>query len=233
MDKNDQEKPVNTTWLVIRGLIWLPAIIIAIFLLAGRLSYWQGWLFSIMILVVSAVSLIVFRRDQDLARERLKPGPGMKWWDKVFMVFFGPLNLALVVVAALDAGRFQWTPSLPVFVYLISWLVQLLSYYLVFWAIKVNRFFSSVVRIQDDRGHLLIQDGPYRWVRHPGYLAGILMEPSMPLVLGSLWALIPALVLTLLLIARTILEDGVLKKELPGYLEYAQKVPYRLIPGLW
>ena len=101
------------------------------------------------------------------------------------------------------------------------------------WAVRVNRFFSSVVRIQSDRGHAVVMDGPYRWVRHPGYVAGIMLGPGLALAFGSLWALIPAGLMVLVLILRTWLEDRTLQRELPGYIEYAEEVPYRLAPGIW
>jgi protein-S-isoprenylcysteine O-methyltransferase Ste14 len=97
----------------------------------------------------------------------------------------------------------------------------------------VNNWFSSTVRIQMDRDQHVVQDGPYRYVRHPGYVGGILMAVSASLILGSLWALIPASIVVLLLVIRTYLEDTTLQKELPGYADYTKKVRYRLVPGLW
>ena len=118
-------------------------------------------------------------------------------------------------------------------VYIAGYVLLVLSDFVKSWCMWVNRFFSTTVRIQMDRGHEVIQNGPYRFVRHPGYLAGIFMMISMPLALGSLWGLIPAAVVAVLLIIRTHLEDIYLQKELPGYADYVKKVKYRLLPGIW
>jgi protein-S-isoprenylcysteine O-methyltransferase Ste14 len=108
-----------------------------------------------------------------------------------------------------------------------------LAVFITLWAIWINRFFSSVVRIQKERGQEVIQDGPYRFVRHPGYVGGILLALGNALVLGSLWALIPAGIMSLLLVIRTYLEDITLQRELPGYTDYTRKVKYRLLPWIW
>jgi protein-S-isoprenylcysteine O-methyltransferase Ste14 len=144
-----------------------------------------------------------------------------------------PVSLSAVALAALDAGRFAWTPRLPPALYLISYLVLFLAYAGVVWAMWTNNFFSRVVRIQTDRGHYVVQEGPYRFVRHPGYLAGSFSLFSMPLALGSLWGLIPATLAVILIIIRTYLEDAALQKELTGYHQYAKKVKFRLLPALW
>ena len=101
------------------------------------------------------------------------------------------------------------------------------------WAESVNKFFEPTVRIQADRGHTVIDTGPYAIIRHPGYVAACLLILGMPLSLGSFWALIPAVLSCLLLVVRTVLEDRTLRAELPGYKEYAQRVRYRLVPGVW
>jgi protein-S-isoprenylcysteine O-methyltransferase Ste14 len=123
-------------------------------------------------------------------------------------------------------------PHLPLVVYVISYIAFIFSIYLYSWAMWVNTWFSSTVRIQTDRAQEVVQDGPYRYVRHPGYVAGILMAISTSLILGSLWGLIPAVFVVILLVIRTYLEDITLQKELPGYFDYVKKVRYRLVPGL-
>jgi protein-S-isoprenylcysteine O-methyltransferase Ste14 len=157
----------------------------------------------------------------------------MKRWDKWYFAFTTPLYLLTLVIAGLDAGRFHWTAELPVWVYALSALVYVLGQGIHLWAKHTNRFFSSVVRIQLDRGQQVCRDGPYRLVRHPGYVGGQLFSIVTPLILGSLWALIPAGVAAVLLIVRTALEDRTLQRELPGYTAYAQEVRYRLVPGIW
>ena len=118
-------------------------------------------------------------------------------------------------------------------VYVAAYVVLVVAYGLVLWAMWTNRFFSSVVRIQTDRGHHVVHDGPYRFVRHPGYVGAILLGLASAVALGSLWALIPAGLMAMAVIVRTALEDATLKRELPGYAEYASRVRYRLLPGVW
>ena len=134
-------------------------------------------------------------------------------------------------MAALDDGRFHW--------FAVPWSVCGIGYVLlvagmagITWAESVNKFFEPTVRIQTDRGHTIIDTGPYAIVRHPGYVSAFFVFIGMALSLGSLWALIPAVMACLLLVVRTILEDRTLRTELPGYEEYAQRVRYRLIPGV-
>jgi len=166
-------------------------------------------------------------------QERTNPGPGTKWWDKVFFAFYAPSYLAILIVGSLDSGRYFWTSDFAVSIYIIGYAVFLFAIAIFLWSMWVNRFFSSTVRIQSDRGQFVIQSGPYRFVRHPGYVAGILLALGNSLVFSSFWALIPAGLMALSLVIRTGLEDVTLKKELPGYVEYTRKTKYRLFPGLW
>ena len=219
--------------IILRSVAWFGGLFLILFVSAGRINYWQGWGYLGIIGLLSAIGLKLFSKKLDLIQERIKPGPGIKRWDKVFMGLFIPLFLAILFVSGLDAGRFHWTKSLSLPVYIVSYFLFVLSYLFLFWAMWVNPFFSSVVRIQTDRGQTVIQSGPYRFVRHPGYLGGIVWMLTSALVLGSLWALIPSGVTAVLLLIRTYLEDRTLQNELPGYIEYAHKVRYRLLPGIW
>ena len=216
-----------------RAYIFFLFAMAIIFISAGRLTYWQGWVFGGTYLIFILITLIKFTDRKDLIYERIKPGPGVKWWDKIFFSVYLLFSIAILIVSTLDTGRFKWSPHLPVIVYAAAYLVMLLSYLFTLWAMWINRFFSSRVRIQTDRGHHVIQDGPYRFVRHPGYLGGIFFLLTFPLVLGSLWGLIPAGLSVIALIIRTYLEDRMLHNELPGYSDYADKVRYRLIKGFW
>lgn len=228
------ESTKRTTYLirVLKALFFL-LLIAASFIIIGRSDYWQGWVFSIVSFTIIVVTSVVFSKKTDLLRERDKFVREGKWWDKIFAALLILSYLILVGVAFLDAGRFHWSAELPVFSYIICYIVYVLSYFIIFWAMWVNKFFSSVVRIQTERGHEVIQSGPYRLVRHPGYTGLILLVVSTSLVLGSLWALVPAGVMVGLLVIRTYLEDEMLQKELAGYAEYAEKVKYRLLPGAW
>jgi protein-S-isoprenylcysteine O-methyltransferase Ste14 len=232
MDNQKQTDPEYTK-IIIKGVIKLSILLAAMFLAAGRLDYWQGWVFTGIILTHVFMAALIFSDTPDLAKERLNPGPGIKWWDKIFWAFFATFSLAIFVVAPLDAGRFGWTSPLPVIVYVLAYPLYLLSLAIGIWAMRTNRFFSSVVRIQKDRGQVVIDSGPYQWVRHPGYVGGLLMYPSLPLMLGSIIGLIPAILCMILLIIRTYLEDNTLQNELSGYTEYTNKVKYRLLPGIW
>jgi protein-S-isoprenylcysteine O-methyltransferase Ste14 len=168
-----------------------------------------------------------------LVQERLHPGEGMKWWDKLYFAVSSPLDLGSIVLAAMDAGRFGWTKIVPVPLYIAGIAAMAAGHCIFIWAKTTNRFFSSVVRIQTDRGQTVCREGPYKIIRHPGYLGGILLGMATPVVLGSLWGLLPAAFGHFMLVIRAYLEDEMLQRELPGYSEYAKEVKYRLIPGVW
>ncbi len=204
-----------------------------VFLSSGRLDYWQGWLYFSINLAVIAISAGLLKDDRGLIAERLNPGKGMKPWDKGYFLLSTPLYFAAVVIAGIDAGRRHWSSHPRAVTYALFLAVFLLGQGLFLWAKRVNPFFSSVARIQSDRGHTVCREGPYKLCRHPGYLGGLLFGLTTPLVLGSYWALIPQALAALLLVGRTVLEDRMLKKELLWYAEYAQSVRSRLVPGIW
>lgn len=220
---------------LVRARSFVGVVLLAglIFLAAGRLDYWQGWLFLGVCLGSAALSAWLLRERAELLEERVHPGRGMKWWDKAYMVIATPLYIAAVAVAAGDAGRFGGSfHPLPA-TYALVLAVFLAGHALFLWAERSNPFFSSVARIQSDRGQTVCRDGPYRFCRHPGYLGGLLFGLTTPLVLGSLWALLPQALAALLLLARTVLEDRMLSEDLLWYDEYAKAVPFRLMPGIW
>jgi len=231
----DDNGPVmgSKTAIGVRGFGGIAVLAAFIFVSAGRLDYWQGWLFLAAVAALYALTLRTLRRNPGLIAERLHPGKGMKWWDKGYFLLSTPLAFAAVVVAALDAGRFDWGPRPPVVVYALALAVFVAGQGLTLWAKKVNPFFSSVARLQSDRGQTVCRDGPYRFCRHPGYLGGLLSGLATPLVLGSYWGLVPQVVASLLLVARTVLEDRMLKSDLLWYDEYAETVRARIIPGVW
>jgi protein-S-isoprenylcysteine O-methyltransferase Ste14 len=219
----------------IGGGILTPLVIIAfIFLVAGRLDYWQGWGYNIMNTFFMVLTVALLAHRPDIIKERLTPGQGMKSWDRIYFLVSTPMYFLMILIAGLDVGRgFHWTPVLPLSVYLIGYSVYIFGQSLFLWSKRTNRFFSSVVRVQTERNQQVCQEGPYRFLRHPGYLSGILFTVVTPIVLGSLWALIPAVIAVLSLIVRTSLEDITLQKELPGYTDYVKKVRYRLMPKVW
>jgi len=217
----------------LRSLLGIVVVIGIVFLSSGRLDYWQGWLFIGVILASALMSLWLLRDNGGLVAERLRPGKGTKWWDKGYYLLSTPLYFTAVVVAGIDAGRRHWSsPPKPV-IYGLCLVVFVLGQGLFLWAKKVNPFFSSVARIQSDRGQTVCRGGPYKFCRHPGYLGGLMFGLTTPLVLGSYWALIPQGLAGLLLIARTFLEDRMLMTDLLWYEEYAQAVRWMLIPGIW
>ncbi|MFB3897759.1 MAG: isoprenylcysteine carboxylmethyltransferase family protein [bacterium] len=233
--QKDNNKPKNIL-MVIRILASLLIFFMLIFGSAGRLDYWQGWIYYSIYLGFIGIFLYKYITDtafKDLVKERMKPGPGTKWWDKIFYIMYIPFSMITIFLSVLDAGRFDWALKVPISIYIISCILYILSIGFVSWAMWTNRFFSSMVRIQTDRGHQVIQTGPYQYLRHPGYAGAIVWWLTTPLVLGSILGCIPTSIIILGFIIRTVLEDRTLQKELPGYQEYTQKVKYRLFPKIW
>ncbi len=170
--------------------------------------------------------------DQDLMKERMKPGPGGK--DLTLRRDAGLLLTAHWIIAGLDVGRFHWSDVVPAAVQGAALLGMAFSLGLSFWAVRTNRFFSSVARIQRDRGHKVITGGPYQYIRHPGYAAAIALFSLSGIALGSIVSALPALLGGLYLFLRRLrVEESLLFAELEGYREYAQRVPYRILPGIW
>jgi protein-S-isoprenylcysteine O-methyltransferase Ste14 len=174
----------------------------------------------------------VLTKDKRLIEERLNPKEGVKGWDKFYFAVTTPMYVLTLLLAGLDK-RFGWTTDMPIGVYAAGLVIYLIGQAIFQWARYCNNFFSSVVRIQTDRGQTVCKEGPYRIIRHPGYLGGFLYTITLGIILGSWWASIPQVIASLLLIWRTGREDQTLQAELPGYLEYTSETRYRLIPGIW
>ena len=215
-------------------IVLLPILAALLFIPAGRLDWVMAWiLLGVYLAGLFVTSLLAALIDPELARERRKAPQGAKSWDKLLihlsnLLFF----LVMLPLSGLDK-RFGWSPQVHLAVQIIALVGFVLGYGLVGWAMASNRFFSAIVRIQDNRGHVVASGGPYRYVRHPGYVGMITMLLVAPLVLGSLWALLPAGLAALLYVVRTAMEDKTLHEELAGYAEYARRVRYRLLPGVW
>jgi len=202
---------------------------VALFAAAGTVEIFDFWVYVAIFAGMMAASFAFL--DPGLLRERMRPG-GQR----------PPLALRLAtlvlvvhwVVAGLDRGRFHWSDNLPAWLRAAGLIALAAGYGLAFWAMRVNRFFSSVVRIQSDRGQHVITTGPYRRIRHPGYLAGIVIIVASGIALGS-WLATAILVVCGLpfLLRRAITEDRVLQAQLPGYRDYAAKVRWRVLPGIW
>jgi protein-S-isoprenylcysteine O-methyltransferase Ste14 len=203
---------------------------------SGRLDWLMAWVYiGVNLAGVVVNALVLIPRNPELVVDRARSA-GKRDMDRVLagvMALYGPLSIC--IVAGLDT-RFGWSAGaarIPVAMVAAALLVAALGSLLVTWAMASNRFFYGVLRIAKDRGHAVATSGPYRYVRHPGYAGIIAFDLAMPVILGSLWALIPAALTVCLIFVRTALEDRALQGKLEGYEEYADRVRYRLIPGIW
>lgn len=209
------------------------ALAAALFLASGRLDWWMAWIYIGVRVATAATSMLwMASKHPGMLDERFHPGEGAKGWDRWLGGGSTLLALVTLIVAGLDA-RFAWSPQPVPAVQLIALLVFVLADAFSKWAAASNPFYSRVVRIQKDRGHTVVTQGPYRFVRHPGYAGALAAALATPFVLGSLWALAAAGVLAVVLAIRTALEDRALREELAGYAEYARRTRYRLVPGVW
>ncbi len=204
-----------------------------IFLSAGRLLYWPGLIYVALGLVMMVLSYTVLRLDPELAKERGKPGEGAKKWDKSILGLSFLTTLMMYVVAGLDSGRYHWSAEAPDWVIGLGVVMTAAGQLLFLIAQKQNKFFSSTVRIQTERGHTVCDTGLYKIVRHPAYLGSVIQAAGFPLIFGSWWSILPVGLMLLLLVVRTRLEDKTLMEELKGYPEYASRTRYKLIPGVW
>jgi len=202
----------------------------------GDLGWWQAWLYSLLILAAGIGGRVwAEHRHPGLTAERqnIENIQNAKAWDKVLAPLMAvSIGFPMVIVAGLD-HRYDWSAEFPLWLIVIGFVLISLGYAFAAWALAENRFFSSVVRIQTDRGHVVCESGPYRFVRHPGYAGNTLALFGIVIALGSAWTLIPAAAASIIAVIRTVLEDQTLQKELPGYRDYARRVRYRLIPGIY
>jgi protein-S-isoprenylcysteine O-methyltransferase Ste14 len=196
---------------------------------AGRWDLPMFWAYLGVWIASGVVGALV--SDPTLMKERLRPGPGGQ--DYVIMVLMIPLWLGQFIVAGLDVGRFHWSDTVPLAVQIIGLLAMAAGLAVMVWAVAVNRFFSSVIRLQTDRGHQLVTSGPYGYVRHPAYAVWPFIAIGGGLALGSWLAALIGLLLVLPVLRRATLEDRFLREHLEGYAAYAQRVRYRVLPGVW
>jgi protein-S-isoprenylcysteine O-methyltransferase Ste14 len=207
-----------------------------LFICGGDLGWWQAWLYAVLILAAGIGGRIwAEQRHPGLtaARQNIESFQNTKAWDKVLAPLMAvSVVFPMVIVAGLD-HRYSWSSEFSLWLIVIGFIVILLGYACAAWAVAENRFFFSVMQIQPDRGHVVCDSGPYRFVRHPAYTGNILALLGIVLALGSVWALIPAAVALIIALIRTVLEDQTLQEELPGYRDYARRVRYRLMPWLY
>jgi protein-S-isoprenylcysteine O-methyltransferase Ste14 len=203
-------------------------IALILFGFAARFDVAPFWEYVIVCTVCFTAAASVI--EPDLLQERVRPG-GQPLKFRYYALLLPPI--VHWCIAGLDVGRFHWSDSVPQSLRLVGLSIFALALALIIWAMRTNRFFSSVIRLQEDRGHELVTGGPYRWVRHPGYIAALLFCLSSAFALGSWLALLPAMACVPLLLGRTVAEDRFLKNNLKGYSAYADVVRYRLLPGIW
>ena len=211
----------------------LLVVAVLLFWTSGRIGWWPAWAaIAVWVAYFVATDYILLRTNPELIAERLKPPKSAKNWDRAIVSSLRLTQLVRYIVAGLDF-HYGWTGGFPIWAQIAGLVMSVLGQGLFGWAMVSNAFFSQVVRIQSDRGHAVATGGPYRFLRHPSYLGGMVFDLGLGLLLNSWWALLAGGVCAILFIIRTALEDRTLQAELPGYKAFARKVRYRLIPGIW
>jgi len=234
VDPNKDQAPSPLLWFaLIFTYLFIPLILLVC---GGDFGWWQAWVFLVLI-CVSGIGgrILAEKRHPGILVERATSEKTLnaKPWDKVLSPLMAiSLTFPLVIVAGLD-HRYGWTPSFSTWLTILGLVIIAIGYAFAAWALVENRFFSSTVRIQTDRGHSVCDSGPYRIVRHPGYAGNLLALPGIIMALNSIWTLIPAVAALVIGVIRTALEDKTLHEELPGYRDYAQRIRYRLIPWIY
>lgn len=219
------------------GVILIHLLIaLVLFMCAWDFNWSQAWFYSALIVSAGIGPRIwTEKKHPGLMAERSSFGQAqdVKSWDKMLSPLMAvSMTFPLVTVAGLD-HRFMWSPEFPVWLNILGFILIVFGYGFAGWAMVENRFFSSVMRIQMDRGHMVCNSGPYRFVRHPGYAGNILALPGIVLALSSIWTIIPVTVALFIAVIRTALEDKTLQEELVGYKDYVGHVRYKLVPGVF
>lgn len=237
------EQPADTAaavryWLI-KGYIGVVITAVAIFVPAGRWDWLNGWVYvGLWMLWHTAMAVVLIPTSPGLLAERAKRQKGAKPWDVWLMSLYGLIGLAYGIVAGLDV-RNGWSLTaashgpFPLWLQIVGAIALALGFALVVWAMRANAYFSTIVRIQEERGHTVATGGPYRYVRHPGYTGQLLNNLGTPLLLNSVWVIPLVLAALAIFIIRTELEDKTLQEELPGYKDYTAETRYRLVPGIW
>ena len=233
---NDETESTASLQQWIRLFVVYLLIPLILFICSGDIGWWQAWVYSVLILFAGVGGRIwAENRHPGLTAERqnIEIIQNAKAWDKVLAPLMAvSIGYPMVLVAGLD-HRFNWSPEFPLWLIAIGFISISIGYAFAAWALVENRFFYSVVCVASDRGHMVCDSGPYAIVRHPGYAGNILGLFGIVLALGSGWALVPAMVASIIAVVRTALEDKTLHAELPGYADYARRVRYRLVPALY
>ncbi len=220
--------------LVVQSLVLLVSLALALFLPAGTINWLAGWIYLILFFsFFMGVNAWLLKHNPALLQERMRMSrPDQQGWDKVLFPLLVTLPLAWLAFISLDAVRFRWSP-IPFGIREVGLIVLLCSFYLFFLTFRENSYLSTVVRVQEERGHTVVSTGPYRYVRHPMYAGFLLFMIGTPLLLGSGYGILLGLAFMMVVARRAVLEERTLQKELRGYAEYMSKVKYRLIPHVW
>jgi len=231
MSENTKNRSAGRLSLRILQVFLFAAFLTSIyFWSAGSYRLVWGWLFLAVYFAFN-LSMVIFA-GENLIKERSKQHKDSMPWDRYLSLIPILSLLGILIVSGLDV-RHHWTPDLPLWLRILAAIFLIGSMAVNTWAVKTNRFYSSTVRIQTERGHQVIDSGPYAIIRHPTYAMAHIIHIGLSLMLGSYWALVPTLVGSIGLIVRTALEDKTLQSKLTGYAEYSQRVRYRMIPGIW
>ncbi len=218
---------------VVASFIGVALMASVIFLAGGKLLFPQAILYISLAILGTVLTHILAPAGSTIAAKRAETARKGEPWDRRIMGIFFLVNLLMFVLAGLDAGRFGW--SMPMG---IEWLVlgaglMIGGQVLFALARRANTFFAATVQIETEGNHVVCKTGPYRMVRHPGYLGMAISVIGFPLVMGSLWSFIPVGLLVFLLLVRTTWEDAFLMEKLPGYKAYAEEIKYKIIPRVY
>lgn len=231
----ERTKGVSIARVSVMLLLVLVVIPLLPILIAGRWGWWQAWIMGAVFFLTFIISrVLAARRNPGILKERANydQHENTQPWDKWLSPLVGFGSVFILLVAGLDA-RYGWSAGFSLPVEMLGLALILAGYLLASYAFVTNAYFSGTVRLQSERGHKVVSSGPYGWMRHPGYSGSLVASLGMPLLLDSAWAFIPVIIFGVLFIIRTRLEDRFLQGNLAGYRQYAQKVRYRLLPGVW
>lgn len=223
---------IQTIVLLLVFIVLIPLLPL---LISGQWDWWQAWLYALISILGFVISrVLAAQRHPDIIAERARfmQQQDSQPWDKKLAPLLALGGGLIPLIAGLDA-RFGWPPDFNLAVEMVALTILLGGYLLGSYALIENRFFSGVVRLQTDRDQQVVSTGPYHWVRHPGYAGALCSYWATPFLLDAAWALLPVILVTIVLIVRTRLEDAFLQEALTGYRNYAQQVRYRLLPGVW
>jgi len=230
-----EKEKVLTPRVAILVVVFIVLVPLLPLIIPWKWNWWEGWVYALASIFGFMLSrYLAWRKNPDIITERGKflQHENTEPFDKLLSPLLGLTGGLIPITAGLDA-RFGLDVTFSPVVKALSVILFLVGYVIGSYALIENRFFSGMVRIQDDRGQHVISSGPYRWVRHPGYSGALLSYIATPFMLESLWTFIPVALTFIILCVRTALEDKTLQEKLEGYRSYAQKVRYRLIPGIW